>query len=118
MSLIGRHQKDFSQAICCAPMLRSFTITRTRRLADEDMNASALRIAKQHPHLSSFTIRDVLDWDHGDQLHGNCHFRQIGTYYLLVDSDQRKAHSLRIHETGVNNLGRRYTRSSTSRLRH
>jgi hypothetical protein len=114
--LIDCIQRDFSQAIECAPRLRSFVITRTRRLGDEDKNASALRIANQNPHLQSFMIRDVLDWDHADQLDGNCRLRQIGTYFLLGD-DPRKAHSIRIHEKGINNLGRRYTRSSTSALR-
>lgn len=98
-------------------MLRSFVITRTRRLTDEDMNAGALRIANQNPQLHSFTIRDVLDWDHADQLDGRCRFRQIGSYFLLAD-DSDKAHSLRIHETGVNSFGRRYTRSSTTGLRN
>ncbi|KAF8235761.1 hypothetical protein L208DRAFT_1255150 [Tricholoma matsutake] len=107
----------FSQAIQNAPMLRSFVITRTRRLVDEDMNAGALRIANQHPHLQSFTIRDVLDWDHSDQLDGRCRFRQIGNYFLQTDNLQ-KPHSVRIHETGVNKFGRRYTRSSTSGPRH
>ena len=114
-SLFTYPQKDFSQAIKCAPMLRSFVITRTRKLRDEDMNASALRIAIQNPHLHSFIIRDVLDWDHADQLEGNCRLRQIGTYFLLGDNP-KKAHSLRIHETGINNLGRHYSRYSTSEL--
>ena len=109
-------QKDFSQAIQCAPMLQSFVITRTRKLGDEDMHASAFRIAIQNPHLHSFVIRDVLHWDHADQLDGNGRFRQIGTYFLLGD-DPKKAHSLRIYEVGINNLGRRYARYSTSELR-
>jgi hypothetical protein len=113
--LIDDLQKDFSEAIWGAPMLRSFVITRTRRLVDEDITAGALRIANQNPHLQAFSIRDVFDWDHADQLDGKCRFRQIGTYFLLAD-DLQKAHSLRILETGVNTLGRRYTRSSTAGL--
>lgn len=84
--------KGLLQAIQNAPIFRSSTMTRTRRLVDVDMNA---------------------DWDHSDQLDGRCRFLKIGSYFLLTDGLQ-KPRSVRIHETGVNNLGRRYTHSSTS----
>ncbi|KAF9468201.1 hypothetical protein BDZ94DRAFT_1247456 [Collybia nuda] len=108
--------KDFSLALRHAPTLRSFTITRTRKLTEENMTTSAVRIANNNPHLLHFVIRDVTEWDHHDQLDGKCRFRQIGTYYLLADTESSLPRSLRIHETGVNRLGYRFTRSSTREL--
>lgn len=111
------YQKDFSLALRCAPALQTFTITRTRKLVEEDMAVSALRIANSNPHLQYFVIRDVLNWDHHDQLDGKCRFRQVGTYRLLGEAKAAGQSSMRIHETGVSQLGRRFTRSSICELR-
>lgn len=80
------------------------------------MTSSALRIANNNSQLQYFVIRDVLDWDHHDQLDGKSRLKQVGTYQLFVDNNASSRRSLRIHETGVNQLGRRFIRSSTREL--
>ncbi|KAF7375230.1 F-box domain-containing protein [Mycena sanguinolenta] len=65
----------FSDAIHLTPHLRSFILTlpRKRKLTDQpqSMGKFALRIASKYPSLEEFTIRDVADWDHEDQLNEN-----------------------------------------------
>lgn len=80
------------------------------------MTTSALRIANNNSQLQYFVIRDVLDWDHHDQLDDKCRLKQVGTYQLFVDDNAPSRRSLRIHETGVNQLSRHFIRSSTREL--
>ncbi|KAF8079361.1 hypothetical protein FPV67DRAFT_113735 [Lyophyllum atratum] len=110
--------KDFSQALRLGPKLQSFVVTRTHKpfSLDSDMGSSAIRIANQYPGLRSFTIRDVLYWDHHDQLNGRCRFKHEGVYSVVHGEGPSAARILKARETSVNSLGWKSTRSSVSEL--
>ncbi|KAF8896563.1 hypothetical protein BD779DRAFT_1668330 [Infundibulicybe gibba] len=89
--------KDFSSALRRAKSLKSFVLTRTRRLSDESLSKSAMRIATQNPNLEYFCIKSVDTWDHHDQLLDKYSLKEFGMYYILRDN-LGKPHSLRMHE--------------------
>ncbi|KAJ6468375.1 hypothetical protein C8R45DRAFT_1105736 [Mycena sanguinolenta] len=90
----------FSEAIHLTPHLRSFILTlpRRRKLTDQpqSMGKFALRTASKYPSLEEFTIRDVADWDHEDQLNDNYRLSAVGVYYVLKGGASRL---LRIYES-------------------
>jgi hypothetical protein len=71
------------------------------------MGAFALRTARKYPSLEEFTIRDVADWDHEDQLNDNYRISVLGVYYVLKSGPDRL---LRTHE--LRSLGRRAPNSA------
>jgi hypothetical protein len=73
------------------------------------MGKFALRTASKYPSLEEFIIRDVLDWDHEDQLNDNYRLSHLGSYYVVDSGESRR---LRIHETGLGALVR-YVNSAT-----
>lgn len=50
-------------------------------------------------------------WDHVDYLNGTFRTKSMGTY--IVVRDEISLPFVRVRETGVNAMGRRYTRSFT-----
>ncbi|KAJ7116469.1 hypothetical protein C8R44DRAFT_792623 [Mycena epipterygia] len=103
----------FAEAIRHTPRLQSFSLKlpRKRKLTEQPQSMAkfALRTASRCPSLEEFTIRDVSNWDHEDQLNDNYRLSQLGVYYVLRSGSSRL---LRIHESGVGPLGR-YTNSVT-----
>ncbi|KAJ7510472.1 hypothetical protein B0H11DRAFT_1959260 [Mycena galericulata] len=97
----------FAEALRYTPRLRTFILTlpRRRKLTDQPQSMSkfALRTASRYPSLEEFTIRDVADWDHEDQLNNNYRLSQLGVYYVLGSGASR---FLRIQESGLGPLGR------------
>ncbi|KAJ6570109.1 hypothetical protein DFH09DRAFT_917578, partial [Mycena vulgaris] len=98
----------FSDAIRHTPQLRSFILTLPRRKL-QNMGKFALRTASKYPSLEEFAIRDVLDWDHENQLNDNYRLAHLGAYYVL---DSGSSRLLRVHETGLGALTR-YINSAT-----
>ncbi|KAF8207084.1 hypothetical protein K438DRAFT_1962716 [Mycena galopus ATCC 62051] len=90
----------FSDAIRFTPHLRTFILTlpRRRKLTEQpqSMGKFALRTASKYPSLEEFTIRDVADWDHEDQLNDHYRLSALGVYYVLKSGLSRL---LRIHES-------------------
>ncbi|KAJ7163943.1 hypothetical protein C8R43DRAFT_946758 [Mycena crocata] len=99
--------EHFSEAIQHTPHLRTFILTlpRKRRLADQpnSMRKFALRTAKRFPSLEEFTIRDVADWDHEDQLNNNFRLLNLSVYHVLASGSSRL---LRGEESGFGPLER------------
>ncbi|KAJ7841380.1 hypothetical protein B0H14DRAFT_3457539 [Mycena olivaceomarginata] len=99
---------DFSEAIRLTPHLRTFILTLPRRDKQwQSMGSFALRTARKYPSLEEFTIRDVADWDHEDQLNDNYRISVLGVYYVLKSGPVRL---LRTHE--LRSLGRRAPNSA------
>ncbi|KAF8640283.1 hypothetical protein AX16_010178 [Volvariella volvacea WC 439] len=128
--------KDFGRAILNTPTLQSFTVTRVRRITDEDSTDAAIRILERNLNssLQIFTIRDVLDWDHHDQLSKHWRIRQVGRYVVIRDHEscsigngstlsldgcmgKLRPVGIRVWEEGVNALGVRYSKRTTKLLK-
>ncbi|KAJ7352374.1 hypothetical protein DFH08DRAFT_1078066 [Mycena albidolilacea] len=73
---------DFCDAIRRTPHLRTFILTLPRRTKQfQSMAAFALRW--------EFTIRDVADWKHEDQLNDNYRLSVLGVYHIVKSGPDR-----------------------------
>lgn len=92
--------------------LRCFTLTRTSRTHEFTLPV-AVRIAQANHSLQEFTFRDVAPTDRQDLLNGLWRTRQLNTYLVVVDGNNRY---LRCHESGVGALGARYSKNFSREL--
>ncbi|KAK0470112.1 uncharacterized protein EV420DRAFT_1498457 [Desarmillaria tabescens] len=105
---------NFLGSLYLAPQLRSFVLTRPRKVNEDDFTKAAMRTARTHHGLREFTFRDVNPWDHVDYLNGTFRTKNIGTY--VVVRDEVSLPYVRAREAGVNAMGRRYMRSFSRNL--
>ncbi|PBK58264.1 hypothetical protein ARMSODRAFT_1091287 [Armillaria solidipes] len=105
---------NFLGSLYSAPQLRSFVLTRPRKVNEDDLTKAAMRAARTHHGLREFTFRDVNPWDHVDYLNGSYRTKSIGTY--IVVRDEVSLPFVRVREAGVNAMGRRYSRSFNRNL--
>ncbi|KAH9474684.1 hypothetical protein JR316_0013149 [Psilocybe cubensis] len=76
--------RDFSAIVQRSPSLESFVLTKVHKSSDEDITRSAARIAKENPHLTSFTLRTTYDsW----LSPGLGRVKQLGIYEILESFD-------------------------------
>ncbi|KAJ6608682.1 hypothetical protein B0H10DRAFT_2226628 [Mycena sp. CBHHK59/15] len=102
----------FSAAIHHTPHLLSFILTLPRKRPAQ-LAKFSLQLTSKHTQLQEFTIRDVHDWDHEDQLNDNYRLSDIGVCYVLGSQSQSQSpRLLRINESGLGPLGR-YSNSMT-----
>lgn len=107
-------QTNFLGSLHIARQLRSFVLTRPRKVNEDDFTKAAMRAARTHHGLREFTFRDVNPWDHVDYLNETFRTKSIGTY--IVVRDEVSLPFVRVREAGVNAMGRRYTRSFNRNL--
>ncbi|KAF9066408.1 hypothetical protein BDP27DRAFT_1423930 [Rhodocollybia butyracea] len=95
----GLSLRELSTGIRVVPGLRMLTVTRTLRKLNvnvdgfkggSDLTKSAIQIATRNPNLREFTLRDVLPWDHLDQLAGVFRTKHIGRYRIEPIENHRE----------------------------
>ncbi|KAG5728119.1 hypothetical protein E4T56_gene19269 [Termitomyces sp. T112] len=100
------HLKDFSAALCRSPRLRSFSLTKVYKPSDEDMSHTAVRIARDNPHIQQFSFRYTQDsW----LTHDSGSVKQFGQYGVLAGDDGLPT-SILAHEWGFKVFGQPYSR--------
>ncbi|KAF9063075.1 hypothetical protein BDP27DRAFT_254787 [Rhodocollybia butyracea] len=121
--------RELSTGIRVVPGLRMLTVTRTLRKLNvnvdgfkggSDLTKSAIQIATRNPNLREFTLRDVLPWDHLDQLAGVFRTKHIGRYRIEPIENHREPEPegvrgrlprvLNARESGVGAVRQRYER--------
>ncbi|KAG6872001.1 hypothetical protein C0995_014020 [Termitomyces sp. Mi166 len=100
------HLKDFSAALRRSPRLRSFSLTKVYKSSDEDMGHTAVRIARDNPHIQHFSLRYTQEsW----LTHSSGSVKQLGRYEILAGADGLPI-SLLAREWGFKVFGQPYSR--------
>ncbi|KAG6830405.1 hypothetical protein H0H92_000901 [Tricholoma furcatifolium] len=104
--------KDFSAALRRSPQLRSFALTKVYKSSDEDMGHTALRIARDNPHIQQFTLRYTQEsW----LTHSTGRVKHFGRYEKLSSLDGLPV-GLLSREWGVKSFGKTYSRHYVQQL--
>ncbi|KAJ7216451.1 hypothetical protein GGX14DRAFT_441563 [Mycena pura] len=100
---------EFSTALCAAPHLRSFVLTKVHAPSDEDMTQTAAALVRQNPTLDAFTLRYSQDsWLTATGVRP----KHIGSYAV----ERAPALTLVAHEWGVKSFGYHYARRFRNRI--
>jgi len=82
-------------------------VTRCPKISRDPIEGVSL-IASQNLNLSTIVVRDVLNWEHQNQLSGIYKTKRIGTYYVVVGGADHP-NRLMGRESGIT-LGKRYSK--------